>query len=272
LPATCGATHAANCCAASVVPGGTFQRSDEAGATATATLSAFALDDYEVTVGRFRNFVAVYTQTMLLPGSGKNPHNPLDPGWDSAWNAKLPATAAALSTAVQCSGGTFSAAAGANELEPVTCVSWYEAFAFCTWDGGRLPTEAEWNYAAAGGTAELTYPWGGTTPDDTRAVFCPGSCGKVQAVGSKAPAGNGKWGQADLVGNAWEWNLDVFANPYVAGACDDCANTNATGSPQRVFSGGSAGNDATYLLSASRYSRDPSDHNAFVGLRCARMP
>jgi formylglycine-generating enzyme required for sulfatase activity len=259
LPVTCGSAHTASCCSASSVPGGTYERSDQPGATAT--VSAFALDDYEVTVGRFRKFIAAYTQTMTLAGSGKNPNDALDPGWDSAWNGKLPASSAALATAVQCSGGTFTAATGANELEPVTCVNWYEAFAFCAWDGARLPTEAEWNYAAAGGTDELSYP-----------VFCPGSCGKVQAVGSKAPAGNGKWGQADLVGNAWEWNVDVFANPYVAGACDDCANTNGAGATQRVFRGGSAGNDATFLLSANRYGRDPSDHNAFIGLRCARTP
>jgi sulfatase modifying factor 1 len=270
LASSCGSDRSASCCDASSVPGGPYNRSDEA--TAPATVSTFALDDYEVTVGRFRNFVAVYSPTLTAAGAGKNPSNlALDPGWNSAWNTVLPASAAALTTALQCPSGTFTPSAGANESDPVTCVSWFEAYAFCIWDDGRLPTEAEWNYAAAGGAEERVYPWGSTVPDDSYAVFCPGSCDKVQSVGSKAPTGNGKFGQADLVGNAWEWNLDVYAN-YSSGACNDCANTTATSSSQRVFRGGSAGNDDTFLLSANRYGRDPSDHNGFIGFRCARKP
>jgi formylglycine-generating enzyme required for sulfatase activity len=224
-------------------------------------------------VGRFRNFVAAYTQNMTPAGSGKNAHDlGANPGWNLLWNARLPASAAALGTALQCPSATYTPASGANESKPVTCVSWYEAYAFCIWDGGRLPTEAEWNFAAAGGSEERAYPWGAPVPDDTRAVFCPGSCSKVLAVGTKAPSGNGKWGQADLVGNVWEWNLDVYANPYPKAACNDCANAPADSSEPRVFRGGSAGNDASFLLGATRYSRAPGDHNGFVGLRCARTP
>jgi formylglycine-generating enzyme len=270
LPSSCGSDQSASCCAASVVPGGTYNRSNLP--SAPATVSAFALDEFEISVGRVRNFVHAYSQTMTPAGSGKNPGDARpDPGWSPTWNAKLPATAALLSAALSCPNGTFTASAGANENLPATCLSWYEAYAFCIWDGGRLPTEAEWNYAAAAGSEERVHPWGGAIPDDSFAVFCPGSCGKVQAVGSK-PAGNGKWGHADLVGNAWEWNLDAFANPYAQASCVDCANTSAASTAQRTFRGGSAGNDASYLLSSTRSSRDPSDHNGFVGARCARSP
>lgn len=269
LASNCGSEQSASCCSTSLVPGGTYARSAEAGDNTS--VSDFVLDDYEVTVGRFRNFVSVFAQGMTAAGSGKNPHNAADVGWETAWNPRLPVSPAALATELKCSGGTFSTNPGANENEPITCVNWYEAYAFCIWDGGRLPTEAEWNYAAAGGTEERAYPWGSAVPDDSLAVFCPGSCSKVQAVGSK-PAGNGKWGQADLVGNVWEWNVDVFANPYKQAACVNCAYTDVVSASQRVFRGGSAGNDGSFLLSASRYSRDPSDHNSMVGMRCARKP
>jgi formylglycine-generating enzyme len=269
LADTCGPDNATSCCDASAIPSGTYDRSNRT--ADPATLSDFMLDSYEISVGRFRNFVAAYSQTMLAAGAGKNPNDAADPGWSVAWNANLPASSAALSTALQCPSGTFTAAVGSNESLPVTCVNWYEAFAFCVWDGGRLPTEAEWNYAAAAGAEERVYPWGSATPTDAYAVFCPGSCGKMQAVGSRA-AGNGKWGQADLVGNAWEWNLDAFVNPYPQTSCTDCADTTYTTGLQRVFRGASSGNDASYLLSATRNSRDPGDHNGFIGARCARNP
>jgi sulfatase modifying factor 1 len=101
-------------------------------------------------------------------------------------------------------------------------------------------------------------------------VFCPGSCNKILPVGSKAPSGNGKWGQADWVGNAWEWTLDVYDNPYPKAACNDCAIAPADSTDARVFRGGSAGNEASSLLAATRYSRSPGDHNGLVGVRCAR--
>ena len=270
LAPTCGPAKNASCCAASLVPSGSYERSHLP--SAPATVSDFGLDLYEISVGRFRNFVPAYSQAMLAAGAGSNPNNPSDPGWNAAWNAKLPASAAALVTAVQCANGTYTAQPGANESKPMVCLSWYEAFAFCAWDGGRLATEAEWNYAAAGGAEERTYPWGSTAPDDDRAVFCPGSCSVVKGVGSKAPLGDGKWGQADLVGNAWEWNLDVYMAPYPQASCQNCATTTASASSLRVFRGGSAGNQASVLLSATRNSRDPTDHNGFIGARCARTP
>ncbi len=49
--------------------------------------------------------------------------------------------------------------AGSNENQPINCVTWYEAFAFCISDGGYLPTAAEWNYAAAGGSDQRAYPF-----------------------------------------------------------------------------------------------------------------
>ena len=54
---------------------------------------------------------------------------------------------------------------GPHETLPINCIDWYEAYAFCIWDGGFLPSEAEWEYAAAGGDEQREYPWGSTDPE-----------------------------------------------------------------------------------------------------------
>ncbi len=284
LPATCGPAGNESCCTSPLVTGGTFYRSYDgvtSGYTSQAypaTVSDFRLDKYEITVGRFRKFVAAYSQNMIPAGAGKNPNNPSDPGWDTTWTASLPADATALSTAVQCSS-TYQTWTGGNDNQPMNCIDWYQAFAFCIWDGGRLPTEAEWNYAAAGGSEQRVYPWGSTAPGATAnfAVFdcdyngistgtrCTG-VSNIAPVGS-ASAGNGKYGQADLAGNVWEWTRDAYA-PY-SPSCANCADTTEPGVP--VLRGGAFMDPGNYLLSSYRYYVLASDMAHYLyGARCAR--
>jgi formylglycine-generating enzyme len=195
-------------------------------------------------------------------------------GWQIAWNGSLPGSATDLKTLLNCDSleQTWTAAPGANENKAINCVNWFEAFAFCIWDGGRLPTEAEWEYAAAGGSENRIYPWGLAAPTTSLAVFgCqvyPGGTCVVLAVGS-APIGNGKWDHADLAGNVWEWAFDWYA-AYSASANSNFANT-TTGS-NRVVRGGYFASSASLLLAASREGPAPGYRSGGVGGRCSRAP
>jgi formylglycine-generating enzyme required for sulfatase activity len=153
-----------------LVVGGSFDRGNDT--SYPAAISTFRLDTYEITVGRFRKFVSAYPTSKPSSGSGKNPNNPADPGWGSAWSQSMPADQVTLKAVVQCDSTyqTWTDAVGSNENRPIDCITWYEALAFCIWDGGRLPTEAEWNYAAAGGSEQRVYPW--SVPASSQTIDC----------------------------------------------------------------------------------------------------
>lgn len=142
-------------------------------------------------------------------------------------------------------------------------MTWYEAFAFCIWDGGRLPTEAEWKYVAAAGDQERLYPWGQETPGPITQ--------HVEETYSRAPIGeypkgNGFWGHADLASGAAEWVLDCYA-PYTTDACDSCANL--LESTFRITRGGSLHDTRDTLRSASRIPVPAAERTQPNGVRCA---
>jgi formylglycine-generating enzyme required for sulfatase activity len=276
LAPVCGGDARQDCCASGVVEGGEFIRAYDGvdgGPFVTtplvATVSSFSLDTYEVTVGRFRPFVAAYPASLPQAGDGKNPSDPTDPGWNAAWTAGM-----VRPTSGVCEGTPLwtDAPSTADKL-PMNCVSWFEAFAFCIWDGGRLPTEAEWNYAAAGGSEQRAYPWSvpptDVTIDRTRAVF---DVHQAERVGS-VPDGRGRYGQLDLAGNVSEWVVDCRENigspPLVP--CNDCALRTATPVSCGIH-GGSWVDDSTSLTlrAAGRRSLEPSRRANITGFRCAR--
>jgi formylglycine-generating enzyme required for sulfatase activity len=153
-------------------------------------------------------------------------------------------------------------------------MDWYDAMAFCIWDGGYLPTEAEWNFAAAGGSEQRAYPWSNPptslVADSSEATFgCsqPCSLADIGRVGAK-PTGDGVWGHADLGGNLIEWVLD-FSGAYPT-PCTDCANLVDSGA--HVFRGGSFFDATDYLRASWRLSGTPDNRSTAFGMRCARPP
>jgi sulfatase modifying factor 1 len=264
----CGAAGEDDCCASGRVAGGGFDRLNDP--ALPATVADFELDRYEVTVGRFRQFVADYPRNRPRPGAGAHPRIE-GSGWQAEWDAMLPADAAALEASLQCDPNfrTWTAAPGDGEALPINCVSWYLAFAFCAWDEGRLPTEAEWNYVAAGGNEQRPFPWGSAQADDSRANFgcdaAKGAC-RLERVGSK-PAGDGKWGHSDLAGNVAEWVLDFHGT--MAPDCRDCALLQ-----DETFGREARGGDFVHteaeLATSSRIGFAPEVGQTFLGFRCAR--
>jgi formylglycine-generating enzyme len=254
-----------SCCTSLLVPGGAYTRSLDDVDYPT-EVSAFYLDKFEVTVGRMRQFVYAYAQLNLNEGDGKSPHIADDVGWDTSY--QLPVDKDALTNELKCAGTTWSDELNTNNDLPVNCATFNVAYAFCIWDGGRLPTEAEWEFAAAGGAEKREYPWKapaeGLAITDDYANYGNANPGPI-AVGSK-PMGDGRWGQSDLAGNVVEWMLDYYSD-YPA-ECKDCLN--ATPGAERSVRGGGYPFNGSLLGVSIPSSLDPAVPLPYVGFRCAR--
>jgi sulfatase modifying factor 1 len=302
----CGGSSESCCTSLEVTPNGSYYRtytnsgSGPTGEADSASITGFRMDKYLVTVGRFRQFVSAWNNgSGYMPSAGSGKHTYLnagqglansgsagtyETGWDATdWNntTDIDPTTANMTSCSPYS--TWTASAGSQENLPINCVTWWEAYAFCIWDGGFLPSEAEWQYAAAGGSEQLEYPWGSTAPG----MACPGTgcqyaiyncdypsgSGSCRGVTNIAPVGTatlgvGLWGQLDLAGEVWEWNLDWYAS-YVD-PCTDCADlTAATG---RVVRGNSYNNGTSTLPVAERFYGISTERDGYIGLRCERNP
>ncbi|MCR4314903.1 MAG: SUMF1/EgtB/PvdO family nonheme iron enzyme [Planctomycetes bacterium] len=151
-------------------------------------------------------------------------------------------------------------APGAGDL-PVTGISWYEAMAYASWAGKRLPTEVEWECAARGGVS-TQYPWGSSF---SRGAVNFGDNASLKASGATPQTSNGIY---DIIGNAAEWTNDVFA-PYPQSG-DSSENWPPQMGPLRVVRGGSYLDVQQRLTPTARDFRSPLDRRDYIGFRCAK--
>ena len=264
---------ATSCCQTLWVPGGTFAMGFSASevpfpnglavedADHPVAVSGFYLDRFEISVGRFAKYARQYSGA---PGPDSGGHPLISgSGWRSEWDAELPLDRAALLDQVAIDDPD---AVAESDL-PMSRLSWFVAFAFCVWDGGRLPTEAEWEYAATGGEQNRAYPWG----DDPAPVAELATLGRAGAH----PSARGRFGHDDLAGGTHEWVLDWFSERfYVEGGlgCRDCANL-AAGLGRAVRGERDASCCAaldTEFRSAARNLDAPGLARSTQGARCAR--
>ena len=221
----------------------------------TVHIDAFYLDIYEVTNAQFKAFVDA------------NPHWQKDKIEDTFHAGDY----------LKHWRGTNYPSGKANH--PVTYVSWYAAMAYAEWAGKRLPTEAEWEYAARGGLERQKYPRGSTlTPNDANYAK---HVGDTTPVGQYAANGYGLY---DMAGNVYEWCLDAYdaefyavsensRNPIAGGETLQWLRENFTSSPtdtSRVLRGGSLRLSARHLRVANRGEEMPAGTYVNCGFRCVR--
>lgn len=248
------------------------------------SVDAFALDAYEVTVARFRRFWTTAPHAAPV-GSIRYP------------GATVRVVAAPREPDLEATDEpcNWTPSPRTREQHPINCIDWATAQAFCVWDGGRLPTEAEWEYAARGwGVGGLAtgrvYPWGDQDPSLAcdRARWNQFRCmgddgGQTKRVGSYPPAPDVAGSRLyDVSGNVFEWVADNFVDYTLtegadcwralpAGRRNPVCDVEANGA--RSLRGGSWYYDSPNVFAAaSRSGANPGGtlrlHGA--GMRCAR--
>jgi formylglycine-generating enzyme required for sulfatase activity len=177
----------------------------------------------------------------------------------------------------RCNGGRASQAS-----HPINCVDWTSAKAYCEARGARLPTEAEWEFAARG-PAGRKFPWGDAPPNERRANACGAECKKAfpnlttafdgddghlfTAPAGSYPAGATPEGLQDMAGNVWEWVADCYGD-YSSSAQNNPSKEQCSGA--RVLRGGSWYNNVARLRASNRHGNGAGVRGDLLGFRCAR--
>ena len=219
----------------------------------TVYLNSYQISKYEVTVGQFKQFVKM---TGYQTDAERE-------GWGHGYNTTT-------RTFVQGKYSWKTPGFKQNDNHPVVCISWNDAAAFCSWAGGRLPTEAEWEKAARG-TDGRKYPWGNNTPECNLLNFWGYNVGKQYCVSSTTvtgsyPAGASPYGVMDMAGNVWEWCNDWYNRYYYS--------SSPTNNPQgpnsglyRVMRGGRWGSSANTVRCGFRDIGIQTDRSDGLGMR-----
>ncbi len=213
------------------------------------TLSPFRLDPYEVTNARFARFLEER------------------PEW------RPESLAAELHNGRYLEHWTASGPPAELAEHPVVFVNWHAAQAFCRWAGGRLPTEAEWEYAARAGGGDREFPWGDEPPHPRLANYHASAISGTSPVGAYPPTGLGLF---DLAGNVWELLLDEWQESYEPGpVVDPVAGSAVTDdnllsiTGRRAVRGASYGGAVVNLRTRWRDSHVVTNAREFIGFRCA---
>ncbi len=250
----------------------------------TVTLSPFRMSKYEVTNAQYAEYLNAADADGLIKVSGGIVYAASD---SSNIEPYLNTHSADPHSQIDYTGTFTVRSKSGRDMsnDPVVEVSWYGAKGFCDYYGYRLPTEAEWEYAARGGLSAKRFPWGDTISHSQANYFSSsfysydisptrwwhaswddGVYPYTAPVGSFAPHGYGLY---DVAGNVWEWCRDRYDSGYYNSSPQQDPQGPVSGG-NRVWRGGDWSSNAEVCRNARRVYHSPSHRFYGLGFRCAQ--
>jgi formylglycine-generating enzyme required for sulfatase activity len=227
------------------VPGGSFAMGSVSGDSDespvhSVTLSPFSIDKTEVTSGQYDSCVQ----------TGKCSPAHYDDGACVIWtndgfrNVRVPA-------------------GFRNPQYPVVCVTWFQAQQYCQFNGKKLPTEAQWEYAAGAGNS-VTYSWGNQAPSSSRCTQPP-----LKHPEKTGTFGPNAWALYDMTGNVWEWTHDHYCPDYYSVSPDQDPPGAEVGQYRSIRGGGWYSSGAQLRIQ-NRHWFEPNFGEVSIGFRCVK--